>query len=86
MPWIYEDRVDEEDVVNALVEMYEMGREKRLALGAKGREHVLKNYNFETYRNNWFNLLTKVNEKHGSWDTRKNYEPWTLKKIDISGD
>tara|TARA_B100000287_G_scaffold433303_1_gene494692 strand:+ start:484 stop:1785 length:1302 start_codon:yes stop_codon:yes gene_type:complete len=86
VPWIYEDRVDEEDVVNALVEMYEMGREKRLALGAKGREHVLKNYNFETYRNNWFNLLTKVHEKHGSWDTRKNYEPWTLKKIDISGD
>ena len=81
VPWIYEDRVSEKDVVDALVQMYEMGREKRTELGLRGREHVLKNYNFGTYRDNWFNLLTKVHEEHGSWDTRKKYKKWIFQEM-----
>ena len=81
VPFIYEDRVRGEDVVSALAHLYEMSPKKRKAMGQKGREHVMKNYNFENFVKQWDSLLTKVHEKCGSWDTRKNYNTWTLDKI-----
>jgi glycosyltransferase involved in cell wall biosynthesis len=81
VPFIYEDRVSGEDVTNALLHMYEMPREERRAMGQKGHEYVLKNYNFENFVNSWDKLLTEVHEKYGSWDTRKNYNTWTMDKI-----
>jgi len=49
VPWIYEDRLNGADVVDALVKMYEMGDEGRHELGAKGRTFVEKTFNFDTY-------------------------------------
>ena len=49
VPYIYEDRLNENDFINALTQMVDMPEEERLRLGKLGREHVQKNYNFETF-------------------------------------
>ena len=50
-------------------------------LGAKGREHVMKNYSFENYQKKWKEIIDEVLEKYGTWDTRKKYKRWTLQEI-----
>ena len=50
-------------------------------MGAKGRQHVLKNYNQEDILEKWDNLLTKVYEERGSWDSRKQYQRWSIKEV-----
>jgi len=81
VPYIFEDRVSEEDVVNAFIKMYEMEEEDRKALGQAGRQHVLNNYSFEDYKNRWVEVMDNTHKKHGSWDNRKGYSPWTLEKV-----
>ena len=81
IPWIYEDRLDEEQVVSALEKIFNMTKEERQKLGKKGRAHVEENYNFETYCKNWDDLLTEVHENLGSWENRKNYQSWKLMEI-----
>ena len=80
--WIYEDRLSEEVVVNALLEMYNKSEEERLELGRKGRNHVMTNYNFDNFIQQWDEIFTMVHEEYGSWDTRKPYNNrWKLKEI-----
>ena len=64
-----------------MTKMYEMDKEERKSLGDAGRQHVLENYSFEDYKKQWVELMEDVHDRHGSWETRKNYSPWTLKKI-----
>jgi len=78
IPWIYEDRVSEEDVVEAMYKIYSMSKEERDKMGKDGRGHVMKNYNFEQYTKRWEKLLLDIHEKMGSWETRKNYKSWEL--------
>lgn len=81
VPWIYEDRISKEDFINALEEIYRKSPEERTELGKKGREHVMKNYNFETFNSTWTNLMLEIHEKHGSWDSRKGYKGWEMIKL-----
>ena len=81
VPYIHEDRVSKEDFIAGLKKMFNLSREERNKLGAAGREHVLKNYNFENYEKGWDKIMTHVHEKNGSWQTRKNYKPWTFKEV-----
>ncbi len=81
VPYIFEDRVSEDQVVSAMEKMYKMTKEEREALGQAGRQHVVENYSFEKYQSGWVDILDKVHEKHGSWENRKNYSPWTFKKV-----
>tara|TARA_R110000824_G_scaffold43928_7_gene128229 strand:- start:2832 stop:4184 length:1353 start_codon:yes stop_codon:yes gene_type:complete len=81
VPFIYEDRLNGTDVVSALEKMYEYGYEKRSELGEAGRQHVLKNYNFENFAKQWEELMLNTHEKYGSWETRKNYKRWELKAV-----
>ena len=81
VPYIYEDRVSQEDFVAALEKMYNMSEEERDALGAAGAEHVRKNYNFDKFRSSWIDLMDSIHEKYGSWDNRKHYKSWELRKI-----
>ena len=81
VPYIYEDRLNGEDVVEALMAMYEMGKEKREELGRNGANHILGNYSFENFAKSWDEFITEIHEKNGSWETRKNYNRWTLKEI-----
>ena len=73
VPYIYEDRLSEGQVVSALEKMFVMTNEDRKALGMNGREHVMKNYNFETFNKQWVDIMTEIYEQEGSWETRTNY-------------
>ena len=83
IPWIYEDRVSGEDVVDALEKMYNMSEEERQQLGAIGRQHVMKNYNFDTFNKTWVDVLLKLHEEEGSWETRNLVQQWTLEEIEV---
>jgi len=81
VPYIYEDRLSKDDFVNALLEIYNMSPEDRAQLGKLGRQHVVTNYNFDDYRRRWVEIMDETIEKHGSWQTRKNYKPWNFMEI-----
>jgi len=81
VPFIYEDRLEQKQVVDALMMMYEYGPEKRSELGKLGREHVLTNYNFENFAKQWEKIMVDTHKKHGSWKTRKNYKSWELRAL-----
>ena len=81
VPYIYEDRINKEDFLNALTKLYNMKENDRQALGAAGRQHVMTNYNFEEYGKKWVDLLTSVHEKYGSWENRKDYACWEAIKL-----
>ena len=59
--------------MSALSKIYFMSEQARREMGLKGREHVLKNYNFKTFNENWVELVDSIVEKHGSWENRKEY-------------
>jgi len=81
VPYIYEDRVAEEDVVNALKTLYNMSAEERESMGDQGSAYVQKNYNFEDFKQRWLDLIEGTIERHGSYSTRKGYKPWEIKEI-----
>jgi len=81
VPYIYEDRVSKEDFIQALRDIFLMSHNERKILGIRGRQHVVKNYNFETYKKNWINLMDSIIENHGSWETRRGYKPWEIREI-----
>jgi len=71
VPWIYEDRINNGDFVDACVKIYEMSDEERKKLGKLGQKHVDKNYSFENFRKTWVETMLHVYETNGSWSTRK---------------
>jgi len=81
IPFIYEDRINEDDFVNALEKIYNMSSQERKELGRKGKAHVEENYNFAKYVLQWNMILKEIHEKHGSWDTRKGYTKWELREV-----
>ena len=81
VPWIYEDRIDGEDFVNALLKIYNMSKEEREELGKKGRNHIMNNYSMNQFREHWVKIFDDTIEKHGSWENRKNYQSWELMEI-----
>tara|TARA_A100001515_G_scaffold102107_1_gene82826 strand:- start:281 stop:547 length:267 start_codon:yes stop_codon:yes gene_type:complete len=81
VPYIYEDRISQEDFVDALSKIFNMSEEHRKDLGKKGRQHVLKNYNFDNFRKTWVDLMTKIYEEKGSWENRKQYKAWSVTEI-----
>jgi glycosyltransferase involved in cell wall biosynthesis len=78
VPYIYEDRLSGESVADALLKMYEYGPEKRAELGAAGRGHIEKNYDFSKFAKKWEKVLVDTHKEMGSWETRKNYKSWEL--------
>jgi len=76
VPWIHEDRINEDEFVESLYTMFTKTSEERGKLGQAGRQHVLKNYNFETYGKTWVETMCQIHEDMGSWETRKNYKAW----------
>jgi glycosyltransferase involved in cell wall biosynthesis len=81
VPYIYEDRISKEQFFMALDKMYALSPEERYEIGMKGANHVRKNYNFKQFGERWVNLMSKVHENHGSWETRKGYDSITFKEV-----
>ena len=81
VPYIYEDRISKEDFLAAMVKFTEMSKEDRDRWGTMGRAHVLNNYSMESFAEKWDKILTDLNVRHGSWDTRKNYKSWEFSEV-----
>jgi len=60
--------------------MYGMPKEDLEIYGRSGREHVLKNYNWDVFKQTWVDLMLKIHEEEGSWDTR-NYKNYRLLEV-----
>lgn len=57
IPYIYDDRVSHEDVVKALLKLYEMGRPARRELGLKASEWARKKFNLDEMIASWDRTL-----------------------------
>ena len=81
VPYIYEDRLNKQDFLDALHKLYNMPEKERQELGKAGRNHVLTNYNFDDYGDKWVELMLSVHEKYGSWGNRKGYKSWEIVEL-----
>ena len=81
VPYIYEDRLNKDDFINALTEFYNLSPDARAEMGRKGANHVKTHYNFDKFIAQWESILEEVHETCGSWATRKNYQPYEFKEI-----
>ena len=81
VPYIYEDRLSSQVVVDGMLKIFNMTEEERAELGRKGRAHVIKNYNFDQFGKKWDEILTAVHEEMGSWENRKMYKSWELLEV-----
>ena len=81
IPYIFEDRVSKEDFLAAMHKLYNMSRSDRRRLGMKGKAHVTRRYNFNSYTEKWDELLKSMHKRYGSWESRKNYNTWELREI-----
>ena len=81
VPYIYEDRLNKDDFVNALLKIYNMTNEEREELGRMGKQHVKTNYNFNDFEERWVTLVDQIIDEHGSWDNRKIYKPYCFTEI-----
>ena len=84
VPYIYEDRVHKDDFLEAIEKMYTTWKdntEEYKQWSEGGIEHVRKNYNFDNFTTKWVEVMEKLYEKHGSWDTRQGYKSWELKEV-----
>lgn len=81
VPYIYEDRISQEDFTKTLKKAINITPSKYKKMSEAGLEHVRKNYNFENYESSWVKLMDEIVEKHGSWEDRKNYSRWFLMEV-----
>ncbi len=80
VPYIYEDRIAEQQMVGALNTFTDIPKETRKLLGQAGRQHVINNFNFTDFINRWDKIFTDTYENKGSWPN-KAYKAWELVEI-----
>ena len=61
--------------------MYNACPAARREMGAKGREYVIKNYNFKNFNEKWVNLMLEIHEDFNSWEDRQGYTNWRMVSI-----
>jgi len=79
VPFIYEDRLNKEDFIDALMQMYEMTPDARHELGMKATVWIEKQFGFDKFVQRWDDLFQSVHETHGSWDTRVGYNSYEMR-------
>jgi len=81
VPYIYEDRISQDDFTKTLKKALKCSKKAYNNMSEKGIQHVLENYNFENFEKTWIETMDNIIEKHGSWETRKNYDRWHLWEV-----
>jgi len=81
VPYIYEDRISQKDFHSTMKKALKLSKPKYEKMSKAGLKHVKDNYSFEQYENQWIELMDNIVEKHGSWETRKNYDRWNLMEV-----
>lgn len=79
VPFIYEDRISEEQFIGALDTFTSIPKEQRNIIGQLGRQHVIDNFNFTNFIEAWDKIFTETYNK-GVWSERK-HKGWELKEI-----
>lgn len=79
VPYIYEDRLNKEEFLEALEKLYNMTPEERSNLGLAGRKWTEDRFNFDDFIDRWDKLFTSTYEEKGSWDTRTGYVPYEVR-------
>ena len=80
VPWIHEDRISGEQLVDAMVKVFDLPKQELEEMGRLGRKHVIDNYSMKQYIETWDKVLTNINNTHGSWESR-NINLWSLSEI-----
>jgi|TARA_R110000824_G_scaffold29616_2_gene98404 glycosyltransferase involved in cell wall biosynthesis len=81
VPYIYEDRMNEREFIDTLKKSLNASKKAYKKMSIQGMAHVRENYSFEGFQKSWIETIDEVVEKHGSWDTRKNYKTWQLLEV-----
>jgi len=63
VPWIYDDFVSNKTFADALMKVYEMGKEGRASVGERAAAHVAKNYDINNVVKQWDETLTELVQK-----------------------
>lgn len=66
VPYIYDDRVNDEDVAKALEKVFEMGRPARKKLGLEARSWALEKFGMKQMIDGWDEGITAAITRHGS--------------------
>ena len=80
VPFIYEDYCTNENTAKALMDLYEMGPEKRSKLGQKAREYVKSEFNLQTTIDLWDETLLDLLDKWEN-DRESIYKSWRMKVL-----
>jgi glycosyltransferase involved in cell wall biosynthesis len=81
VPYIYEDRINQQDFQNTLKKALNISDKAYKKMSIQGREHVKNNYSFEQFNKSWVSAIDEIIEKHGSWESRKIYKRWHLLEV-----
>jgi glycosyltransferase involved in cell wall biosynthesis len=81
VPYIYEDRISQRDFEKVMTKALKNPTKKYRQMSSQGRRHVSKSYNFETFEKSWIELMDRVTNEMGSWETRKGYKKWHLMEV-----
>jgi len=81
VPFIYEDRISQEQFVGALETFTSIPKQQRRLIGQQGRQHVIENFNFENFIARWDKIFTDTHNKCGSWPNTS-YKAWEIKEIE----
>jgi len=81
VPYIYEDRVNQEDFDSCLTKALKLSKKRYKVMSEAGIQHVRANYNFENYEKQWVKIMDDFIEKNGSWENRNIYTPWVLLEV-----
>lgn len=66
VPYIYDDRVNDDQVADALEKLYRMSRPARRKLGAEAREWAVKTFSMQDMLSGWDTGLTAAMEQHAA--------------------
>lgn len=81
VPYIYEDRISQSDFEKVMNKALKLSKPKYEKMSKAGIEHIRNNFSFENYEKQWVELMDRVVEESGSWETRKNYKRWHLMEV-----
>ena len=82
LPYIYEDRIAQEDFNKVMKKAIDLSSAKYKKLSEACLGQVKRNYNFENYKKQWVDLIDSIVARYGSWENRKNRKNvWELQEI-----
>jgi glycosyltransferase involved in cell wall biosynthesis len=81
VPYIYEDRIGQADFEKVMNKALKLSKPKYNKMATAGMNHIKENFSFEVFEKQWVQLMDRVVEESGSWETRKNYKRWHLMEV-----